>query len=341
MIPINLALQGGGSHGAFTWGVLDALLEDGGFEVRAITGASAGSMNAAVCAHGVRVGGRDGGREALERFWHGLAHARAPFAPISMNALRKALDPFGLTKAGAFQMFDMMTSVASPYQFNPWNLNPLRDLLKSVVDMDGLRAAAPFELFVAATNVQTGRSRVFASHEIGVEAVLASACLPHLFQSVMIDDAPYWDGGFVANPALYPLFRKDLPRDILLISINPAHRAGVPRSSAEIMDRMNEITFSSSLNAELRAIAFVQKLLDGDALRTDVRDNYRRVLMHAIRGDKALEKLGVESKYDTDWHFLTGLRDAGRAAFKAWAAENREAVGTRGTLDIRAEYLTD
>jgi NTE family protein len=339
MKRLNLALQGGGAHGAFTWGVLDALLEDDRFVIAAITATSAGTMNALVCADGMRRDGRAGGRRALEGFWYSIAHARAAFSPVSMNAVRKALDPFGVFKSKAFQWFDILTSVASPYEFNPWNFNPLKDKLLDAVDFDALRANPPFELFVSATNVHTGKARVFRTADMRVEVALASACLPYLFQAVEIDGAAWWDGGYVANPALWPLFYEDLPRDVLICCINPGAREATPKTSAEIMDRLNEITFSASLTAELRAIAFVQKLLDENALHPDAHERYRRVLVHAIRADDALGGLGVETKFDTSWPFLTDLRDKGRAAYQAWASAHGDAVGDRGSVDIRADYL--
>lgn len=339
MKRLNLALQGGGAHGAFTWGVLDALLADSLFDIAAVTATSAGTMNALVCADGMRREGREGGRQALEAFWHAVSDARAPFSPVSMNAIRKAMDPFGVFKSKAFQWFDVLTSVASPYEFNPWNFNPLKDRLLAAVDFDALRSAPPFEVFVSATNVHTGKARVFRTAEMSVEVALASACLPYLFQAVEIDGAAWWDGGYVANPALWPLFYEDLPRDVLICCINPGAREGTPKTSAEIMDRLNEITFSASLTAELRAIAFVQKLLDENALKPEAHERYRRVLVHAIRADEALGGLGVETKFDTSWGFLTDLRDKGRAAYQSWAEANASAVGERASVNIRAEYL--
>jgi NTE family protein len=339
MRRINLALQGGGSHGAFTWGVLDALLEAGDLDIAAVTATSAGSMNALVCAEGMRAGGRDGARQALDAFWHAIANARHPFFPASMGAMRKALDPYGVFKAQAFQMFDILTSLASPYQFNPWNFNPLRDALNKAIDFDALRAAPPFEIYLSATNVHNGKARVFPVAELTLDIAMASACLPYLFQAVKIGEEAFWDGGYVANPALFPLFDGDLPRDILLVCINPGAREATPTTSAEIMDRLNEITFSASLTAELRAVAFVQKLLDEDMIRSDMRDRYRRILVHAIRADAALGGLGVETKFDTDWDFLTGLKEKGRIEYHRWAQDHLAAVGERGSVDIRAEYL--
>lgn len=336
---LSIALQGGGSHGAYAWGVLDGLLESGRFDIAAMTATSAGSMNAVVCADGLRAGGRDGARAALEGFWKSTAEARAPFSPVSVNALRKAFDPFGILAKQAFQWFDALTAVASPYDFNPWDFNPLRDTLEAAVDFDALRAAPPCRLFIAATRVRDGTATVFREHEICARRVLASACLPYLFQAVEIEGEAYWDGGYVANPALWPLFYEDLPDDLLLVSLNPLVREGVPRTSAAIMDRLNEISFNASLRAELRAIGFVKKLLADEAVGGALREHYRDVRVHGIRADDALKDLGVDTKFRTDWDFLTGLRDKGRSAYAAWEAENGDQVGVAGTIDLSDPQL--
>jgi NTE family protein len=338
--PLNIALQGGGSHGAFAWGILDALLEEGRFEIAAITATSAGAMNAVVCADGYRLGGPDTARQALDAFWKRISQARGPFSPVSLNAIKKAFDPFGVLKGAAFQWFDALTRVASPYEFNPWNFNPLRDALEDSVDFDGLRAAPPFKLFVAATGVKSGRAKVFRGPEISANAVLASACLPYLFQAVEVDGEAYWDGGYMANPALWPLFYDpDLPCDLLLCALNPMRLDTVPKTSVAIMDRLNEITFNASLIAELRAIAFVQKLVRDDAMPSAMKERYRNVLVHAIKADDALANLGAQSKFNTDWHFLTGLRDKGRAAWKAWSASCGDQVGHQATVDLARDFL--
>ncbi|GBF58858.1 hypothetical protein PbB2_02547 [Candidatus Phycosocius bacilliformis] len=337
---LNIALQGGGAHGAFAWGILDGLLEEGRFEIAAITATSAGAMNAVVCAHGLRTQGPEGARAALSQFWNRISTARGPFSPVSLNAIRKALDPFGLFKAASFQWFDALTSVASPYEFNPWNFNPLRDILQDVVDFEGLRASPPFKMFIAATNVKSGRAKVFKTNEITAEVALASACLPYLFQAVEVAGEAYWDGGYMANPALWPLFYEaDLPDDVLLCALNPQSLDNVPRTSAAIMDRLNEITFNASLIAELRAIAFVQRLLADEAMGDMLKDRYRAVKVHAIKADEALKGLGAASKFNTDWDFLTGLRDQGRLAWQTWSAQHGQSVGRHGTVDLARDFL--
>ena len=330
--PISLALQGGGSHGAYAWGVLDRLIEDGRSEIRAVTATSAGAMNAVAFAYGLTTGGADGARASLEAFWSAVARKGAPF-----NAIRNlpfATGPFSLSS-----FFGALTQVASPYDLNPMDYNPLREVLEETIDFDRLNACQETRLFVSATNVSTGRVRVFNTEEIRLETVLASACLPQVFKAVEIDGQPYWDGGYVGNPALFPLFYAEAPRDILIVHINPMVREGAPRRADEILDRLNEITFNSSLNSELRAIAFVQRLLDEDWLADRIKNRYRRLLIHAIRADDELDDLSVESKFDTSWRFLTDLRDRGRRAAEQWLDEHFDKVGKQSTVDIRAEFL--
>jgi NTE family protein len=337
--PLNLAIQGGGAHGAYAWGILDRLLEDGRFSIASITATSAGAMNAVVLAAALSKGSPDAGRAALEGFWKRISEARGPFSPASMNSVRRLFDPFGAFREAGFQWFNALTSVASPYQFNPFNFNPLRDVLKESVDFDDLRRESTIRLFLSATDVRTGKVRVFRTEEVTADATLACACLPYLFQAVETAGGAYWDGGYVANPALWPLFYEDLPDDILICHINPLNRDAIPKTSAEIMDRLNEITFNASLLAELRAIAFVQKLVKEDQLKEELRERYRDIHVHAIRADDALGHLGVASKFRTDWDYLTGLRDLGRAAFDDWATRCSDKVGSVSSVDIQAEYL--
>lgn len=337
--PINLAIQGGGSHGAFAWGILDALLQDGRFAPAAITATSAGAMNAVVAAYGLMKGGPEGARTLLEQFWRRISDSRGPFSPVSMNAMRSFWDPFNLMGDGVFQWFNAMTHVASPYEFNPWNFNPLRDALKATVDFDDLRKGCPIRLFLSTTDVRSGRVRVFRTEEITADVVLAAACLPYLFQAVETAGGAYWDGGYVANPALFPIFYEDLPNDILICHINPMHREAVPRTSVDIMDRLNEISINASLVAELRAIAFVQNLVKQDQLRDDVRERYRDINVHSIKADGPLGDLGVATKFRTDWPFLTDLKARGEESARAWLAACAECVGVRSSVDLSAEYL--
>jgi NTE family protein len=227
----------------------------------------------------------------------------------------------------------------SPYQFNPFNINPLRDVLRECVDFDRLEQCRCSRLFISATNVRSGRVRVFTNREVTLDVVLASACLPFLFQAVEIDGAAYWDGGYMGNPALFPLFYHTDSRDILIVHINPIFVDDVPKTAIDISDRINQISFNSSLLKELRSIAFVTKLLEDGWLKDEYRSRLRHMLIHSLRADEALAGAGVASKFNCDWDFLTDLRDRGRAAAEAWLAENFIHIGKRGTVDLREEFL--
>ena len=330
--PISLALQGGGAHGAFTWGVLDYLLEEGSLDLKAITATSAGAMNAVALAAGYAEGGHDGARELLEAFWRDVSERGAPLA--AANTFTPAFGPFT-----PFAMFQAITNLASPYDLNPFDYNPLQQTLRKLIDFDRLRAETDIDLFIAATNVESGKVKIFKTPEITEDSVLASACLPQVFKAINIDDTPLWDGGYVGNPALFPLFYADVPRDILIVHINPMTRKGTPKTAAAILDRLNEITFNASLVSELRSIAFVQKLLDENWMADRVRSRYRRMFVHAIRADKQLSKLSIETKYDASWRFLTDLRDRGRDAAQSWILASRDQVGKTSSVDIQEEFL--
>jgi NTE family protein len=328
---INLALQGGGAHGAFTWGVLDRLLEDPGIDFDGVCGTSAGAMNAVLLAHGLETGGREGARAALEGFWRRVGAFGAPAAAA-------------MARAPAFAAFshwflESFSRSFSPYQFNPLDANPLRDLLARSVDFDAVRRCAAVKLFVCATNVRSGKVRIFDNAELSLDAVMASACLPHLFRAVAIDGEHYWDGGYMGNPALWPLFYRTAVRDVLIVMVNPIARADVPRTPVEIADRVNEITFNSSLLRELRAVEFVTRLVTDGALTAAARRRLRHVLVHVVRADEALGGLGATSKVFADWPFLQRLRDLGRGAAHEWLAAHRGDIGVRGSVDLRREFV--
>lgn len=322
--PISLALQGGGAHGAYTWGVLDRLSEDSSLSIEAISATSAGAMNAVAYAAGLATGGKEGARAALESLWRAVSDASA-----GMNVFGAA----GFRLAAAWQSF------ASPYDLNPFNFNPLRRLVERQVDFDAVHRAG-LKLFISATDVERGRVRVFAREEITLEAVLASACLPQTFQAVEINGAAYWDGGYMGNPSLFPLIYSGAPQDVLLVMLNPLERPGTPRRAAEISERLNEITFNASLIGELRAIAFVQRLIDDGMLKEPMLKKYRRLNIHAIKGGQDLLAYGLATKYDTRWRLLTELRDKGRAAADRWLTDCSKDVGTkRSSFDLRKEFL--
>jgi NTE family protein len=334
---LNLALQGGGSHGAYTWGVMDKLLEDGRIRFDGICGTSAGAMNAVVCAYGFMKGANDGARAALADFWRKVSDSGTLYSPVRAFG---ASGPFGdLLRNASYTAFDAFARAVSPYQSNPLNFNPLRGILESVVDFAEVRTCHHMRVFVCATNVRTGKPRVFHNHEVSADAVLASACLPYMFQAVEIEGEAYWDGGYVGNPAIYPLIYDTDALDIMVVHINPLNIAEIPRTAAEILDRVNEISFNSSLVREMRAIAFVQKLVDDGWVKDEYRPQLRNMRMHAIRADRDLGHLGIESKLDPGWAHLTYLRDLGRERAAQWLAENFASLGKQSTVDIRADYL--
>jgi NTE family protein len=329
--PINLALQGGGAHGAFTWGVLDCMLEDGRVDIEAISGTSAGAMNAVVVADGLMQAGEEGARAALRAFWKAVSES-ARSSPIRRTPIDALMGSWNLDYSPAFQLFDLVTRMASPYALNPLNINPLRDLLAEQVDFDRVRSCDKMKLFVSATNVETGRVRVFDRQELTPEVVMASACLPFIFQAVEVDGVPYWDGGYMGNPVLFPFFRHCRSDDVVVVQINPIIRQGTPKTARDILNRVNEITFNSSLLREFRAIDFVDRLLEEG--RID-KSKYKHVLVHRIDADEQITPLGASSKMNAEWPFLSHLYDVGRTAAKAWLNENFEDLGKRSTLNIR------
>jgi NTE family protein len=266
---VNLALQGGGAHGAFTWGVLDRLLDEQHLAFEGISATSAGAMNAAVFAYGLTTGGREGAREALIDYWKRVSDA-ARLGPLQPSPIDKMLGNYRLTWSPAFSLLGFLTRVLSPYEFNPANYNPLREVVERSIDFEVLkRPDCPVKLFLSATNVRTGKVKVFAGEEISVSAVLASACLPTVFQAVEIDGEAYWDGGYMGNPALYPLIYNCKSADIVVVHINPLFRKEVPHAADDILDRINEISFNSSLMREMRAVSFVTRLITQHRIRDE------------------------------------------------------------------------
>ncbi len=333
---VNLALQGGGAHGAFTWGVLDRLLEDERIAFEGISATSAGAMNAAVLAYGMTIGGREGARKALTGYWRRISHA-AMMSPLQPSPFDRMMGGNSLRWSPAFVMYDLMTRLMSPYEFNPMNLNPLRDVLEQSVDFEVLkRADCPVKLFLSATNVRSGKVKIFEHHELSASAVLASACLPFLFQAVEIDGEAYWDGGYMGNPALFPLIYACKSSDIVIVHINPLVREELPRTASEILNRINEISFNSSLMREMRAISFVTRLI---ADRHIDDGTLKHVLIHGISDDKLMTSLGVASKLNADWEFITHLRDVGRAQADTWLNDNLSRLGLKSTVDIHAKFL--
>ncbi|GGW46284.1 patatin-like phospholipase family protein [Vreelandella hamiltonii] len=331
---LDLALQGGGAHGAYTWGVLDRLLEDDRIDIEGISGTSAGAMNGVVMADALTRGGKETARQALRDFWKAVSRAGMA-SPIRRSPMDVLIGNWSLDNSPGYVAMDLMTRLVSPYQLNPLNLNPLRDIVASHIDFDRVRQCDQLKLFVAATNVRTGKQRVFRREEMSVDAVMASACLPFMFQAVEIDGEAFWDGGYMGNPALFPLMEECSARDILLVQINPIRRDELPTTASAIMNRLNEITFNAALIKEVRMIALLKHALEEQG----IENCYQQALFHRISGDKALESLSVSSKLNAEWPFLCHLFDQGKAAAELWLNEHFEAIGERSTLDIDAVYL--
>jgi NTE family protein len=335
--PINLALQGGGAHGAFTWGVLDRLLEEPRISIEAISGTSAGAMNAVVLADGLMRGGRQEARVRLRRFWEEVGR-RAAFSPIKRNPFDILAGNWALTYSLGFLWWDAISRSVSPYDFNPLNINPLHELIKESVDFDLVRGCTSLKLFISATNVETGRGVIFDNSSLTADKVMASACLPTLFQAIEIDGQHYWDGGYMGNPVLFPFFYADTSDDILIVQINPLERPEVPRRAREILDRIDEISFNSSLLRELRAVEFVSRLLREGRLDSD---RYRDMRVHMVSLDQSDNPLGAASKLNAEPAFLEHLFDEGRRAAGAWLDENYDAIGARSTVDIKRMFHGD
>jgi len=327
---IDLALQGGGSHGAFTWGVLDRLLEEPHLKIDAISGTSAGAMNAAVLADGWTKSGAQGARAALDAYWERVAKA-AVFSPLQRSPLDRLLGRWSLDYSPAFLTFDLMSRVFSPYDLNPKGINPLTSILDECIDFERL-AQSPIKLFVTATNVHTGRGRIFRNAELTPDVLLASACLPTMFQAVEIDGEPYWDGGFAGNPTITPLVRESDAQDSILVQINPRERPGTPRTASEILNRLNEVSFNAALMKELRMIALMRQVADpgtGEGAR------WASMRTHRIMSDMLIE-LGSSSKMNAEWDFLTMLREEGRRATSEFLATHGDDIGRRSTADLDA-----
>jgi NTE family protein len=325
---IDLALQGGGSHGAFTWGVLDRLLEESWLRIEAISGTSAGAMNAAVLADGWTEGGAAGARAALDAYWDRVARA-AVFSPLQRTALDRLLGRWTLDSSPVFIGFDLMARIFSPYNLNPRGFNPLESILQESIDFTRL-VKSPIKLFVTATNVRTGRGRIFRNAELTPDVLLASACLPTLFQAVEIDGEPYWDGGYSGNPTITPLVRESEAQDSILVQINPRERPGTPRSAGEILNRLNEVSFNATLMKELRMIALLRQVADpgsGEGAR------WAGMRTHRIMTD-LMTDLGYSSKMNAERAFLTMLRDEGRRAASAFLDAHAGDLGHRSTADL-------
>ena len=327
-VLVDFALQGGGAHGAFTWGALDRLLEEPWLRIDGISGTSAGAMNAAVLVGGHAKGGADGARAALENFWRRVSNA-ALLSPLRRTPLDILLGRWTLDHSPVFLAMDLMARVFSPYDLGPGGTNPLRDILAESVDFARL-AQASIKLFITATNVRTGRGRVFRNDEITPDVLLASACLPTLFQAIEIDGEGYWDGGYSGNPTITPLVRECNSKDTVLVQINPVERPGLPRSARDILNRLNEVSFNAVLLKELRMIALLRQVAQPD---NSENAKWADMRIHRISSDLMVE-LGYSSKLNAEWEFLCMLRDEGRRAGDAFLTAHHEDLGRRSTFDL-------
>jgi NTE family protein len=325
---VDLALQGGGAHGAFTWGVLDRVLEDETLRIDGISGTSAGAMNAAVLVDGYMDGGADGARAALERFWRKVSEA-ARFSPFQRGPLDIMLGRWTLDNSPAFVAMDLAARLVSPYDLNPGGFNPLRDVLADCVNFDRL-ANASIKLFVNTTNVRTGRGRIFRNAEITPDVLLASACLPQLFQAIEIDGEAYWDGGYSGNPSIMPLVLECASRDTILVPINPVERPGTPRSAREILDRINEVAFNAVTLKELKMIALLRQVADPGRSEGALWAGMR---VHAVNNPTMLE-LGYSSKLNAEWPFLEMLHREGRNAADEFLHKHRRDLGRTSSVNL-------
>lgn len=332
-LPIDLALQGGGAHGAFTWGVIERLLDEPWLTIESVTGTSAGAMNAAALVSGYALNGAEGAKTALEVFWRRVSDA-AKYSPIQRTPLDKMVGNWSLDNSPGYLFYDIFSRLFSPYQTNPANLNPLRDVLEECIDFDRLKQSE-IKIFVNATNVRTGLPRVFRNAEMHVDVLLASSCLPLIHQAVEIDGDPYWDGGFSGNPLLTPIIRESKARDTLLIQINPIERPGVPKTAPDILNRLNEISFNSSLKKELRGLAMFQRLIaeEGGLEHAEWVEQWADMRIHRITSPKMVE-LGVSSKLNAEWEFLTMLRLEGHACAEIFLKDHGTDLGVRSSFDI-------
>jgi NTE family protein len=337
MKSVTLALQGGGAHGAFVWGVADRLLEDGRLGIEAITATSAGAMNAVALASGMVTGGADAARKNLHDFWQDVSRMDLMYdlySPLNqwIQALKLPLEyhPF-------YAAIHFLTHTLPPGVLNPLNFNPLRALLLRVVDFERLNASpeAP-QLFLNATNIRTGKIKVFQTPAITVDAVLASACLPPYFQAVEIEGEHYWDGGYLGNPAIYPLIYREGAKDVIMVQVTAIRRDELPASAADVLHRITEISFNSSLMREMRAVAFATKLIDNGELD---ETKHNRMFMHWIGDDHLMSQLGTATQFHPEWGSLCRLRDHGRDAATKWLGQNFEHIGSRSTVDITEMFL--
>ena len=333
---VGIALQGGGAHGAFTWGVLDRLLEEENIIADAMCGTSAGAVNAVAVAYGLHVGGPAKAKELLEEMWRRVANSGSSmFKPSTFD---KTYGNGDMYNSAGYMWFNAISQVMSPYNFNPFNYNPLRDILENLIDFKELQLYSKKKLFICATNVKTNRAKIFTNKEITVDTVMASACLPFLFQAVQIEGEYYWDGGYMGNPPIFPIITNTNIRDIVLIKINSININSVPTTARDIADRVNEISFNSSLINEMKLIHYRNELIRNGILKVDNKAN-REIFVHTISGYDALSQLSYSSKMNTSWEFLLHLKEQGRAIADKWLKSDFKEVGLKSTFDVEEHFF--
>lgn len=333
---VGIALQGGGAHGAFTWGVLDRLLEVEEIVAEGMCGTSAGAVNAVTCAYGLHTGGPAKAKELLEKLWKQIAASGSYFFKPGMYD--KSFGNGDIYNSPGYIWFNTISQFMSPYNFNPFNYNPLRDILNGLIDFKELQMYNKKKLFICATNVKTNRAKIFTNKEITVDAVLASACLPFLFQAVEIDGEYYWDGGYMGNPPIFPIITNTNIKDIVLIKINSININSVPTTARDIADRVNEISFNSSLINEMKLIHYRNELLKSGVLKVDDKAN-REIFVHTISGYDALSQMNYSSKMNTSWEFLLSLKEKGRQIASKWLDTDFKEVGLKSTFDVEEHFF--
>jgi NTE family protein len=328
---INLALQGAGAHGAFTWGALNRLLEDERLVIEGISGTSSGAMNAVALAYGLTIGGRDGAQRVLAEFWHRVG--------INMPDAAPAKNPHTVGRTLATEGALTLTHLFSPYQLNPLNLDPLREIVTSLIDFERLRAECRLKLYIAATQVRTGKLRLFETKELSAEALLASARLPSWHHAVVIDGEAYWDGGYTGNPALFPLFYNCDSLDIVVILLHPLSRPDLPTSASGIHHRTAELSFGTTFLREMRTIVQAKKQVDSHVFALGrLERRLRRLHVHLIEADQFLAEQDGASKLNIDGAFLALLRDRGKVQADAWLQYNFDHVGKRSSVDMTSLF---
>lgn len=335
---VTLALQGGGSHGAFTWGVLDRLLEEERIEIEAISGASAGAMNAAMLAYGFTVDGRDGARQALKTFWESVT-TKAPFSLVSEESYSPETIASHSKPAPALNAWLSLTKFFSPYQLNPFDINPLRDIVASQIDFERLRVDCPIKLFIAATQVSSGTLKLFRNRQMSLEVLLASACLPAINRAVEIDGEAYWDGGFTANPPIFPLLHQCVSRDIMVVLLHANPRPGTPTTADEICARLTDIGFSAALSTELQGLALAKReARRGLFAFGRLERRLRNLNVHLVDAKDFMSRLGGHSKLNTHAPFINALRNEGRNQAELWLDKNFRHLGERSSFSL-ARFL--